>query len=166
MARPKTKPELLESARNQFQLLLQEVEKVPDNLLAENGVCENWSVKDILAHLHAWHMLFLTWYQLGMSGEKPAMPAPGYNWKQTPELNQAIYEEYRGEAFDAIRISLLESHQEVLAVIEKHSDQELFTKKLFKWTGSTSMGSYLVSAASSHYTWAYDLIRRWLKHQD
>jgi hypothetical protein len=51
----------------------------------------------------------------------------------------------------------------VMGIIEKHSDHELFTKKLYKWTGSTSLGSYLVSNTSSHYTWAYDLIRKWLK---
>jgi hypothetical protein len=163
MARPKTKPELLESARREFQLLLQKVKEVPDDSLAESGVCEDWSVKDILAHLHAWHMLFLTWYQLGMSGEKPAMPAPGYNWKQTPELNQIIFEEYQDQEYDFILDSLRESHQEIIAIIEKHSDQEIFTKKLYKWTGSTSLGSYLVSNTSSHYAWGYDLIRKWLK---
>lgn len=163
MARPKNKPELTQAAQEQFQVLLNTVAQIPEQNLELSGVCEDWSVKDILAHLHAWHMLFLTWYQVGMSGEKPAMPAPGYSWKQTPELNQEIYQEYQNEKYDSILHSLQASHREVMDVIEKHSDQELFTKKLYSWTGSTSLGSYLVSNTSSHYTWAYDLIRKWLK---
>lgn len=33
------------------------------------------------------------------------------------------------------------------------SNRELFTNKYFKWTGTTSLGSYCVSAISSHYDW-------------
>ena len=36
-------------------------------------------------------------------------------------------------------------------------------KKKYKWTGSTSLGAYLVSATSSHYDWAYKLIKKCLK---
>ena len=42
-------------------------------------------------------------------------------------------------------------------------DEELFTKKKYHWTGSTSLGSYLVSATSSHYDWALKLIRKSIK---
>jgi hypothetical protein len=48
-------------------------------------------------------------------------------------------------------------------MIEKHTDEELFEKKKYPWTGSTSLGAYFISATCSHYLWAYDLIRKWLK---
>ena len=44
----------------------------------------NRNIRDVLAHLHHWHLLMLEWYRLGMTGEKPAMPATGYSWKMTP----------------------------------------------------------------------------------
>jgi hypothetical protein len=44
--------------------------------------------------------------------------------------------------------------------METHSDEELFEKKRYQWTGTTSLGSYLVSATSSHYEWALKLIKR------
>ena len=44
-------------------------------------------------------------------------------------------------------------------------DDELFEKKRYKWTGSTSLGAYLVSATSSHYDWAFKLIKKCLKKQ-
>lgn len=55
------------------------------------------------------------------------------------------------------------SHAEVMALIEAHSDEELFTRKRYAWTGSTSLGAYLVSCTSSHYDWALKLIRNGLK---
>ncbi len=163
MARAKTKAELIQSSQEEFQRLLDLVAGITAEGIAQPGACENWSVKDILAHLHAWHMLFLTWYEGGMSGANTPKPAPGYTWKQTPELNEAIYQEYKQESLDAILPSLKETHQEVFKIIQKHSDQELFTKKRYQWTGATSMGSYLVSATASHYQWANELIRKWLK---
>ena len=49
---------------------------------------------------------------------------------------------------------LEQSHREVLELLEDFSDDELFTKGVYKWTGGTSLGSYCVSSASSHYDWA------------
>ena len=48
---------------------------------------------------------------------------------------------------------LEQSHKEVLELIEVFSNDELFTKGVYKWTGGTSLGSYFVSSTSSHYDW-------------
>ncbi|KEQ37045.1 hypothetical protein SK137_1046 [Streptococcus mitis] len=39
-------------------------------------------------------------------------------------------------------------------MIEVFSNDELFTKGVYKWTGGTSLGSYFISSTSSHYGWA------------
>lgn len=49
---------------------------------------------------------------------------------------------------------LAESHKKVLALVEQYTNEELFTKKYFAWTGTTDLGSYFVSSTSSHYDWA------------
>ena len=163
MSRPKTRAELLYQAEEEFDKLHKLVAEVPLDERETPGACEAWSVKDILAHLDAWHEMFLRWEVVGSTGEIPAMPAAGYTWKQTPELNQAIYERHKADDWDAVVTRLRHSYERVIEVISAHSDEELFTKKLVPWTGSTSIGSYAVSASSSHYAWASRLIRRWLK---
>ena len=58
---------------------------------------------------------------------------------------------------------LEQSHEEVLELMEGFSNDQLFTKGFYKWTGGTSLGSYFVSSTSSHYDWALKnskLIRR------
>ena len=37
---------------------------------------------------------------------------------------------------------------------------ELFEKRRYRWTGSTSVGSYAVSATTSHYDWAMKHLRK------
>lgn len=162
MPRPKTKDELLELSQKNYVLL----NELVDSYSAEEQTAEfpkgtlNRNIRDVLAHLHHWHLMLLDWYEIGMKGEKPVMPAEGYTWKTVPELNRVIREKYKNVALNEVRAKLNQSYQQVQKIIETHSNEELFEKKRYKWTGSTSLGSYLVSATSSHYDWAYKLIKK------
>lgn len=110
-----------------------------------------------------WHTLMLDWYAVGMKGGKPEMPAAGYTWATTPALNRTIHARYGATPLRKVRALFDRSHAELMALIERHTEAELFTKKRYPWTGSTSLGAYLVSATSSHYDWALTLIRKGLK---
>ncbi|MCG8326660.1 MAG: ClbS/DfsB family four-helix bundle protein [Chitinophagales bacterium] len=162
MARPKSKIDLLQQSQENFkklnnfveQLSLEEQEKeFPKGSMNRN-------IRDVLMHLHHWHLMMLNWHQVGMTGEKPDMPAKGYSWKTTPALNQWIWEYYQNISLEEAKAALKDSYQQVQQIIERHSDDELFEKKRYKWTGTTSLGSYLVSATSSHYDWAFKLIKK------
>ena len=163
MTRPSNRESLLNESQKFFDRLLELVASIPNDKKVIPGVNGEWTVKDVLAHLCAWHSLIETWYIEGMAGNKPEMPAPGYTWKTTPQLNERIFQDHKNESLDLVFQNLRNSHSKVQGMIEKHSDEDLFTKKRYPWTGSTSMGSYFVSATSSHYQWAIDLIKKWLK---
>ncbi len=80
---------------------------------------------------------------------------------ETPALNEAIYPRTINDAWGDVVARLRSTHAELRAVIEGYSDDDLFNKQRFAWTRSTSVGAYLVSASSSHYAWASELIRKW-----
>lgn len=166
MARPTTKAELLQAAANELERLLATVATVAEADREQPGACEGWSVKDLLAHLSAWHSLFLTWEAEGSAGGTPAMPAPGYTWTDTPALNAAIYEKTAGDSWAEVNSRLRTSHAQVITVIKRYDAVELFAKRRITWTGSTSLGSYAVSTTSSHYAWASKLIRAWARRHD
>lgn len=50
-----------------------------------------------------------------------------------------------------------------MALIDGFTDAELFEKRHFAWTGTTSLGSSCLSATSSHYEWALTKIRAHLR---
>ncbi|MCZ2101005.1 MAG: ClbS/DfsB family four-helix bundle protein [Chitinophagales bacterium] len=54
-------------------------------------------------------------------------------------------------------------YTEIQQIIEMHTNEELFEKKKYKWTGTTSLGAYLIFATSSHYDWAIKIIKKTLK---
>jgi len=162
MPRPKNKPELLELSKKNFERLLDFINEMDmsEQTRAFPPGAMNRNIRDVLMHLHHWHLMVQDWYRVGMSGEKPDIPAKGYTWKTTPELNRWIWEKYLQTSLEAAKESFQQSYQQIRALIEKHTDEELFTKKKYKWTGTTSLGAYFVSVSSSHYDWAFKLIKK------
>ncbi|MEM6628738.1 MAG: ClbS/DfsB family four-helix bundle protein [Bacteroidota bacterium] len=162
MPKPKTKAELLIASQQNMERLLTFIQALPPNERKQEfplGTL-NRNIRDVLAHLHHWHLLMMNWYETGERGEKPEIPAPGYTWRTTPELNKEIQQKYIDVPLEKVQILLGESHQALQTLMGEHSEEELFEKKRYKWTGSTSLGAYLISATSSHYDWAYKLIRK------
>jgi hypothetical protein len=160
MARAKSKQELVESHKLNFRKLLELLETISTVELNKKIVFGNQTVKDILAHLTEWHQMFFEWYGDGSREFKTEMPKKGFTWKQIPELNHRIYLKYKDKEYEEIYNLLQGTHNKLSNITVKHSEEELFTKKLFTWTGSTSLASYIISAGPSHYLWAYDLIRK------
>lgn len=166
MSRPNNKQALQRQSQEGFQALLDLIKQVPDKQQVFPVGMMNRSIRDVCMHLHQWHCMFLDWYAVGMQGEKPLMPAKGYAWKDTPQLNKLIWEACQEvELEDAINL-LAQSYAAVQAIIAQHDQEELFVKKRYAWTGSTSLGAYLVSATCSHYEWAIKLIKKATKPVD
>lgn len=162
MPRPKSKNELIELSQSNYEKLIDQVNSYSEEEIKKEfpiGTL-NRNIKDVLIHLHIWHLMMLDWYKIGMRGDKPNMPAKGYTWKILPELNKRIQEENKNIHFKNARELLNDSYLEVQKLINSHTDEELFTKKRYKWTGTTSLGAYLISNTSSHYDWAIKLIKK------
>jgi len=165
MPKPKSKNELLEQSSLNYTTLIDLINSYSKDELSKqftpNKLYKN--VRDIVAHLHHWNTMFLDWYAVGMKGEKPDMPAKGFTWQTLPALNNEIWKIYSKEKLNTVLKSFKKSYKSIQNIIECHSDEELFEKKRYHWTGSTSMGAYLVSCSVSHYAWAIKRIKKSLK---
>ena len=165
MARPRNKSELLHLWKKNGELLISFIESLPKQVQQADfpeGTL-NRNIADVLMHLHHWHLMMMKWYEEGMNGKKPAMPAEGYTWKTVPELNRWIRNRYKDTSLEDAIHAFQTSQEQVGALIRQHTNDELFEKKRYHSTGSTSLGSYLISATSSHYDWALKLLKRVLK---
>ena len=121
------------------------------------------NVRDVLVHLYEWHCLLLNWIQTNTNGKPaPFLPAP-YNWKTYPQMNVAFWEKHQNTSYTDAEAMLKKTHKGVMAIIETFSNEDLFSKGAFDWTGTTTLGSYCVSATSSHYDWAIKDIKKALK---
>jgi len=153
----------LEAAERERGKLDAVLASVTPERMVEPGVVGEWSVKDVLAHLHEWERMALGWYRTGLTGAAPDVPAPDYTWNQTPQLNRTIFEKHRDRPLDEVFKAFRVSRQELLEVIESLSDDELFTSGRFSWTRKNALGAYFASATNSHDLWARTRIARWWK---
>ena len=165
MPRPTSKSDLIQAANDQFAKLWTLIGEMSDEEKSADIVPNerDKNVRDVLVHLYEWHCLLLNWIQTNTNGKPaPFLPAP-YNWKTYPQMNVAFWEKHQNTSYTDAETMLKKTHKEVMAIIETFSNEELFSKGAFDWTGTTTLGSYCVSATSSHYDWAFKDIKKALK---
>ena len=165
MPRPTTKADLIQAANEQFAKLWTLIGEMSDEEKSADIVPNerDKNVRDVLAHLYEWHCLLLNWIRSNTNrNPAPFLPVP-YNWKTYPQMNVVFWEKHQNTSYTDAETMLKKTHKEVLALIETFSNEALFSKGTFDWTGTTTLGSYCVSATSSHYDWAINDIKKALK---
>jgi hypothetical protein len=175
MPRATTKTDLVIAANEQFGKLWKLIDTMSNEQQNATFGCEmaaaskesHWSrdknVRDVLVHLYEWHQLLLKWINSNRNDmAKPFLPEP-YNWKTYPAMNVAFWTKHQNTPLMDAKKMLNESHKDVMALIETFSNDELFTKKTFSWTGVSTLGVYCVSATSSHYEWAIKKMKTHIK---
>ena len=165
MPRPTTKADLIQAANEQFAKLWTLIGEMSDEEKSADIVPNerDKNVRDVLVHLYEWHCLLLNWIRSNTNrNPAPFLPVP-YNWKTYPQMNVVFWEKHQNTSYTDAETMLKKTHKEVLALIETFSNEALFSKDTFDWTGTTTLGSYCVSATSSHYDWAIKDIKNALK---
>lgn len=119
------------------------------------------STKDFLAHRTEWGRMALSWLAEARAGGSPAVPAEGYSWGQLDELNAEIHDRFADIPLGEAESAFEAVNSELTLTIEGCSDDELFTKHHYDFTGSSDLATYLTSATGGNYRSAYKHINRW-----
>lgn len=162
MARPTTKHGLLKECKASRRRVLDLIDALPPHKRDAEFVFDDRdrNVRDVLVHLHEWHLLLLAWESANTHGDGASFLPEGYRWNSYAPMNVALRDKHVGTSLAQALDLYRESYDDVVAMIESHTDDELFTKKFYPWTGSTSLGAYCVSNTSSHDDWALKKLRR------
>jgi len=163
---------LIAAANEQWDKMWQLIDSIPGG--AESVVFDfgddpkrkeaHWkrdkNLRDVLVHLYEWHQLMLCWTAANMDGEaKHFLPKP-YTWKTYGDMNVEFWKKHQATTYDNAKTMLCDSHGKIMMLIESLTDEELFEKKQFAWTGTTTLGSYCISVTASHYDWAIKKIKK------
>jgi hypothetical protein len=179
MPRASTKLDLIEASNGQFEKLWGIIDSMPqeiqtalfdfgeDFLLKQKQA--HWrrdkNLRDVLVHLYEWPQLLLNWVRANRSGEaKPFLPEP-YNWRTYARMNVGFWEKHQATPYQQSREMLKKSHEDVMALIETFSGDELFSEGGASYLPGCVLGGYCVSATASHYDWAMKKIKQHIKTQ-
>lgn len=165
MPRAQSKKDLVEAANEQYDKLVQLVDSLSETELAtefdfsddpkktERHWRRDKNLRDIYVHLYEWHQLLLGWVASNEGGtEKPFIPEP-YSWKTYGDMNEKFWQKHQNTSLKEAKELFEKSHQEVLKLAEKYTNEQLFGRGVFPWV-NTDLGSYFVSVMPSHYDWA------------
>ena len=174
MSRPKTKEDLMTSAKENYEKLGAIISKMSEEELNtpfdfskdEKKKEAHWgrdkNLRDVLIHLYEWHQLILNWVNSNKNGEEKAFLPQPYNWKTYGEMNVEFFKKHQDTPLQKAKEMLKQSHIKVLDLAETFTNDELFSKGVYEWVGGSVLGSYFVSVTSSHYDWA---IKKLKAHQ-
>ena len=151
MPRARNKEDLLQFSEENYSKLLKMISDMTENQMStefdfsdDAGKKEaHWgrdkNVRDVLIHLYEWHQLL--------------------TWKTYGEMNVMLWMRHQGTNLETAKKMLAESHRKVMEMAAGFTNEELFTKKYYNWTGTTDLGAYFVSTCFSHYEWAIKKIK-------
>ena len=165
MARPTTKKDLCEAAETQFQKLENLIDGMSEEEQKGTFLFEDRdkNLRDVLIHLYEWHNLVINFVESNMRGkEKGFFPEP-YNWKTYPKLNVEFWEKHQSTPLEKAKEMLKKTHKKIMKLIETRTNDELFSKGIYKWTKGSTLGAYFVSSTSSHYNWAMKKLKKHIK---
>lgn len=163
MAKPTTKTQLLQAANDNFTALWALIDRFSpeQQQLTFLFVDRDKNIRDVLCHLYEWHMMLTHWYIEGCKKAKtPVIPRAGYTWRTLPAMNLVIWQDYQTISLTQAKQYLQDSHKQIIAFITENSNEVLFSKGIYKWTKTTTLGAYFIGSTSSHYNWAIKKIKQ------
>lgn len=171
MPRPRNKEDLKIAARKNYEMLLTLIENRTENEKNSNYAFSSdekkeeahWkrdnNLRDVLMHLHEWHLLLLEWIKNRENGCSKQFLMEGYNWKTYGDMNNVFFNRCQNISEEEALLRFKDSHEKVMEALETFSMEELFTNTYYPWVGGSCIGSYFISTTSSHYDWAIKKIK-------
>ena len=158
--RTMNKSELFGAIRAEYDELNSLLASMSEAQMTESGAQDEWSVKDIVAHLTAWQSLLGQWLEQARRGETPR-PA---NWPEgyIDRLNRQFYDENRNRPLADVLADYHRSHERAVAAIDFYSDAELNDPHCFAWWDGEPILTLIEGNTYGHFAEHIAAIRRWL----
>lgn len=122
-----------------------------DTQLAEPGVVENWSVRDILAHVTIWEEEALKYLPLIMKGGKP--PRYSVQYGGIDAFNALMTEQRRSLSLSEVLRQLDETHSQLVDYLQSVPEEQFIRETPFRHR--LRLDTY------SHYPIHTKAIREW-----
>lgn len=172
IARPTTKNDLIEVATNQYDKLWKLINSISEEDQNKEftfdkdsaGKEAHWkrdnNMRDVLIHLYEWHQLLFNWVDNNTKGIEKQFLLEPYNWKTYGDMNMEFFKKHQKTSYDESKELFISSHKKVIDLANKFTNDELFSRNVFPWVGTSPLGSYFVSVTSSHYDWAMKKLKK------
>jgi hypothetical protein len=159
------KAEILEALEDGQSELAEMLEDLPDELLLVPGVCGNWSIKDILAHLSYWEGQLVTLlFQTSRGMDKPS--TAHFGKESVDQINQRWFETSQERPLDLIWQDWRGVRKQTIRRVNEFSQQDLNDPKRYGWLKGEPLWQWIARDSFEHEDEHSDAIREWLEKRD
>jgi hypothetical protein len=148
----------LEIERSVFEALIAQIHPAHlETILVQN----NWTTKDILAHITAWEQELLRWLAMADRGDPPDIPAPGTWANYIDQFNARNYQENRKRPLKEVREDFARVHLQLRNALES-LPEDPHDPSWSVWYGGVPPWR-LIATFYEHYQEHSIPIRNWLQ---
>ena len=151
---PATMAELRERIGSSYAALEHTIGQLSDEQLTA-PIDGSWSAKDLLAHIVAWEQVTIHFHVGDRSFEAVTrLTSVPYGTTSVDQINQAFYQRDRDIPLAQVLQSFRSSRQELLAMLDRMSEADLFKPYTPAGRGPDSTGQlieWVISDSYEHY---------------
>ncbi|HZU66051.1 MAG TPA: ClbS/DfsB family four-helix bundle protein [Ktedonobacteraceae bacterium] len=161
MATTMNKARLLDEINSNYATLETALASLKQEQMTTPVVTGDWSIKDILAHLAAWHRYLLIHLQAAMRNEEPA--DKGFTGGgDTDTMNARFYEQNKIRSLDDVQADFRATYRQVVEAVQALSDEDLFDPQRFAWMKGNALWELVAGNTYEHYQEHLQSIQEWL----
>jgi len=142
-----TKAELLRRVREGRARLEAAMAEVPAGRLSEPILDNEWSFKDLMAHIGFWERRA---HELLSTLQRGETPTP-LEEASIDDLNARVFLENQKYALDEVLRDEREAYADLLALVERSDDADLFDPYRFPWTNGRPFADWIEGNTYGHY---------------
>ena len=156
-----TKEELIEKIEKSYSEWEDVLAEVGDSRMAQRGVADDWSVKDLVAHLAAWQQRVLD----RMDADTTGNPAESLG-QTVDEINVALYERNRDRPLHDVLAQARDTYDRFLTRVRSLSEEQIFKPGHFTFTEDDALYEWIAGNTFEHYEEHTASVRTWLGKLD
>jgi hypothetical protein len=142
------KSDLIRTMREAHQRMAEATENVANEQLLQPAM-DDWTGKDLLAHMAWWHDHSVLVIDALRSGREPYDETDPAN--TTDAFNERTHREHADDPPELTRRAFNESFTRLLVAFEPVTDEELFAEDRWPWLGGEALAEMVLWDSSRHY---------------
>jgi hypothetical protein len=155
------KASILKEIHTSYAALEEILAPLDKTQMTTKGVIDDWSIKDMLAHISSWHHRLLTWLDAAIQNVEPAISGPD-SVEEMDALNAQFYQENKSRPLDEVLTDFRTTHQQIMDIIQAMREEDLISPQRFAWTQGSPLWQLIAGDTYEHYQEHRKQIQEWL----
>lgn len=139
-----TKADLLARMREAHADFYAMLERIPEERTNEIAIYDNWTIKDLIAHLGWWYQSAAERIAAARRGDAPTV------YTDYDEVNAQVQAQYRDMPLTEVRAMEAKGFAALEAIVETADEDELFDEDRYP-KARRSVASYIIGNTYGHY---------------